>query len=65
MPLEVDDRDLAVFLRREFGSEPMPKKLHGKKLTAAEHRQWKHVHRKTGSGAQATAALKKSRRGKK
>jgi hypothetical protein len=40
----------------------MPKKLHGKRLSAKEHRQWKHVHEKTGSGAQATGAVKKSRR---
>lgn len=43
----------------------MPRKLHGKKLTGKEHRQWKHVMRKTGSGAQATQAVKKSRRGGK
>lgn len=39
----------------------MPRKLGGKRLTAKEHKQWKHVHRKTGSGAQATAAVNKSR----
>jgi hypothetical protein len=39
----------------------MPNKLGGKKLTAKEHRQWQHVKRSTGSGAAATAAVKKSR----
>ena len=39
----------------------MPAKLDGHRLTAKEHRQWKHVHDRTGSGAQATAAVKKSR----
>ncbi len=46
----------------------MPKKLAGKKLSKREHRQWRHVHESTGSGAQATAVVKKSRakkRGKK
>ncbi len=40
----------------------MPRKLDGKRLTAKEHRQWKHVMKKTGSAAAATAAVKKSRR---
>ena len=43
----------------------MPKKLHGKKLSKKEHRQWKHVMESTGSGGQATAAVKKSRKGGK
>lgn len=43
----------------------MPRKLAGKKLTAKEHRQWKHVMESTGSGAQATAAVKKARKGGK
>lgn len=43
----------------------MPKKLHGKKLSAKEHRQWKHVHESTGSGGAATAAVKKSRKRKR
>lgn len=43
----------------------MPHKLHGKKLTPKEHRQWKKAHEKTGSGAIATAAVKKSRAKKK
>lgn len=38
----------------------MPEKIKGKKLTEKEHRQWKHVYDQTGSGAQATAAVKKS-----
>ena len=42
----------------------MPKQIGGKKLTAKQHRQWKKVHRKTGSGAAATAAVKKSRKKK-
>jgi len=40
----------------------MPKKLHGKTLSAKEHRQWKHVRAKTGSHAAATAAVVKSRK---
>lgn len=43
----------------------MPKKIHGKKLTPKQHRQWKHIYDATGSGAQATAAVKKSMRKKK
>ncbi len=43
----------------------MPKKLHGKKLTKKEHRQWKKVHEKTDSGAQATAAVKRTRASRK
>ena len=39
----------------------MPRKLHGKELTAKEHRQWKHVKAKTGSGAQATGAVLNAR----
>ena len=39
----------------------MPKKLHGKRLTAKEHRQWKKVFKKTGKGGIATSAVKKSR----
>ena len=42
----------------------MPKTLNGKKLSAKEHRQWKKVKHRTGSGAAATAAVKKSRRKK-
>jgi len=38
----------------------MPKTINGKKLTAAQHRQWKRVYEKTGSGAKATAAVKRS-----
>lgn len=43
----------------------MPKSLKGRKLTTKEHRQFKHVLRKTGSGAAATAAVQKSRRKKR
>lgn len=39
----------------------MPGQLGGKRLTAKEHRQWEHVRKSTGSAAQATAAVKKSR----
>ena len=38
----------------------MPKRIGGHKLTAKQHRQWKHVYASTGSGAAATAAVKKS-----
>jgi hypothetical protein len=38
----------------------MPKSINGKKLTAKQHRQWKHVFDSTGSGAAATSAVKKS-----
>jgi len=41
----------------------MPKKLHGKKLTPREHRQWKHVD--GDRPAQATAAVLKSRKSHK
>lgn len=37
----------------------MPDKIKGKKLTRKQHRQWKKVFAKTGSGARATAAVKK------
>ena len=40
----------------------MPKTINGKRLTAAEHDQWKAVFGKTGSGAQATGAVQRSRR---
>jgi hypothetical protein len=40
----------------------MPKKLGGKKLSAKEHRMWEHVHESTGSGAKATAVVRKSRK---
>ena len=40
----------------------MPRKLAGKRLTAKEHRQWKHVYKATRSGAKATATVKRSRR---
>lgn len=43
----------------------MPKSIGAKKLTAKQHRQWKHVFEKTGSAAQATAAVKKSMKSKK
>jgi len=43
----------------------MPRKLHGKRLSEKEHRQWKHVYDDTGSGAQATGAVLNSRKGKK
>lgn len=43
----------------------MPKKIDGRRLTAKEHRQWKHVRQRTGSAAAATAAVKKGRRGRK
>jgi hypothetical protein len=42
----------------------MSHKLGGKKLSAKEHRQWKHVKRNSGSAAAATAAVKKSRKKK-
>lgn len=42
----------------------MPKSIGGKKLTPKQHRQWKHVFDKTGSGAAATSAVKKSMRKK-
>jgi len=38
----------------------MPAKIGKHKLTAKEHRQWRHVYNRTGSGAQATAAVKRS-----
>lgn len=38
----------------------MPKKMKGKKLTPKEHRQWHHVYESTGSGAKATAVVKRS-----
>lgn len=37
----------------------MPKKIGGKKLSAKEHRAWKDIYRQTGSGAQATGAVKR------
>jgi hypothetical protein len=40
----------------------MPKSINGKKLTPKQHRQWKHVFDSTGSGAAATAVVKKSMR---
>ena len=43
----------------------MPKKIDGRVLSRKEHRQWKHVYSKTGSGSKATAAVKKGRRGKR
>lgn len=43
----------------------MPRKLKGKKLTKKEHKQWKAAHAESGSGAIATAAVKKSRAKKK
>jgi hypothetical protein len=43
----------------------MPKSINGKRLTAAQHRQWKHVFKSTGSGAKATSAVKRSMRSKK
>jgi len=43
----------------------MPKSLDGKQLTKKEHKQWKHVYRRTGSAAKATATVKRSRRGKR
>lgn len=43
----------------------MPKRLGGKRLSEKEHRQWKEVHKSTGSGGAATAAVKKSRRKRK
>ncbi len=42
---------------REGTEVVMPKKIHGKKLTAKEHRQWKHVYERTHDGAQATAVV--------
>lgn len=39
----------------------MPHKLQGKQLTAKEHAQWKAAKASSGSGAVATAAVKKSR----
>jgi hypothetical protein len=38
----------------------MPKSIHGKKLTAKEHRQWKAVYESSHSGAQATGVVKKA-----
>ena len=38
----------------------MPKSIHGKKLTAKEHRQWRSIYEKTHSGAQATGTVKKT-----
>ncbi len=43
----------------------MPKVIDGKKLSAREHDQWRVVHQQTGSGAKATAAVKRSREGRK
>ena len=43
----------------------MPKKIDGKTLTPEEDRQWKHVFDSTHDGAQATAAVQKSRKTKK
>jgi hypothetical protein len=43
----------------------MPRKLDGKTLSEKEHRQWKHVKRKTGSAAKATAAVQRARRGQR
>ena len=43
----------------------MPKSLDGKKLSKAEHKQWKAVYAKTGSAAAATGAIKRRRRGRK
>jgi len=43
----------------------MPKKINGKKLSAKQHRQWRHVFESTGSGAAATSAVKKSIRKRK
>jgi hypothetical protein len=46
----------------------MPMRLDGRKLSAKEHRLWKHVFEKTGSGAQATGAVQNAwqrRKGKK
>jgi hypothetical protein len=40
----------------------MPRSIKGHKLTAKEHRQWKHVYQNTGSGAQATGVVKKTMR---
>lgn len=42
----------------------MPYKIDDRKLTAKEHRQWKHVKQRTGSPAAATAAVRKNRRTK-
>lgn len=47
----------------------MPKKLHGKKLSAKEHRIWRKAHaaskgKARSPGAVATAAVKKHRRKK-
>ena len=58
------EKERLINQEKKRRSESMPKKLAGKKLTAREHRQWKHVHDSTGSGAAATAAVKKSRRKK-
>lgn len=38
----------------------MPPKIKGHKLSPKRHRQWKEVFEKTGSGAEATAAVEKS-----
>ena len=43
----------------------MPRKLHNRKLTKKEHRIWKAAHAESGSGAIATAAVKKPRAKKK
>jgi hypothetical protein len=45
----------------------MPEKIKGKKLTAKDHRQYRHVKESTGSYAAATAVVKKTmaKRGKK
>lgn len=38
----------------------VPDKIHGKKLTEKEHRQWRYVYEATHSGAQATATVKRT-----
>lgn len=43
----------------------MPKKIGGKELTEKEHEIWKAVFQKTGSGAMATKAVERHRKGKK
>lgn len=40
----------------------MPKTLSGKNLSKKEHEIWKNVKEKTGSGAIATAQIKKRRK---
>lgn len=46
------------------GTRTMPKVINGKRVTAAEHAQWKAVFEKTGSGGKATNAVKRTRRAK-